>query len=277
MTQTKDEMQNIQETTAFLAGKIGDFTPEIAIVLGSGLGNYAEQIQVHKIIPYNEIPHYKETGVVGHSGNLVFGEISNKKVVCQQGRYHFYEGHSIQDVVFPVRVMAALGAKTLIVTNASGGINLDFREGDIMLIRDQINFQGANPLIGPNLENLGPRFPDMSYAYDQEYSEKMLLLAHKLEVDIRQGTYLAVTGPCYETPAEIRMFRTLGADAVGMSTVPEVIAANHCGMRVLGLSCISNAAAGITDEKLDHTDVERVIGAMAFQFENLVSRWIEAI
>jgi len=277
MTQSVDTKQQRQEAIKYLQEQAPDFTPEIAIVLGSGLGGYAEKIDIFKTIPYADIPHFKQPGVMGHSGNLILGEISGKKVVCQQGRYHYYEGHSIHDVVLPIRVMAGLGAKTLIVTNASGGINMDFREGDIMLIRDHINFQGTNPLIGANQDELGPRFPDMTYAYDPEYSEKMLLMAHKLEVEIRQGTYLAVSGPSYETPAEIRMFRTLGADAVGMSTVPEVIAANHCGMRVLGLSCISNAAAGITDEKLDHTDVERVIGAMASQFEHLVSHWVEAL
>ena len=265
------------ETAAFLKQKTAGFEPEIAVVLGSGLGSFADRIEVAATIPYSQIPHFKQTAVAGHSGNLIFGQVGGRKVVCQQGRYHFYEGHHITEVVFPIRVMAKLGAQTLVVTNAAGGINGDFGVGDIMMIRDHINFQGTNPLIGPNDDTFGPRFPDMTFAYDPDYRQQMREVSKSLDIPIREGVYLAVTGPSYETPAEIHMFRTLGADAVGMSTVPEVIAASHLGMRVLGLSCISNAAAGMSGEKLDHTDVEKVVKVMGRQFENLVTRWIERL
>lgn len=262
------------ETCDFIKQKAPGFTPRAAIVLGSGLGKFGDKIEDPIVIPYEQIPHFKQTGVMGHSGNLILGKVSGVNVICQQGRYHFYEGHSIQDVVFPIRVMHTLGAKTLVVTNAAGGINPDFRVGDVMLIRDHINFQGSNPLIGPNEEAFGPRFNDMTFAYTHEYADQLLAISSDIGIPVQQGVYLAVSGPCYETPAEIKMFRTLGADAVGMSTVPEVIAASHCGMKVLGLSCISNAAAGMTDERLDHTDVEKAIGKMGDKFERLVARFI---
>lgn len=265
------------ETKAFINQQVPDFKPSLAIVLGSGLGQFAKRIDVIKTIPYAEIPHFKPTSVEGHAGNLIFGTLAGRQVICQQGRYHFYEGHAIQDTIFPIRVMRALGVDTLIVTNAAGGINLDYRKGDIMLIRDQINFQGTNPLIGPNPPEFGPRFPDMSHAFDPAYCEKMLATAASLEIELKQGVYISVTGPSYETPAEIRMFRAWGADAVGMSTANEVIAANHCGMRVVGLSCISNEAAGITDEKLSHDDVGDVVNRMSQKLENLVEAWVKAL
>lgn len=269
--------QKCQETLDFLQKRVPGFQPEIAVVLGSGLGRFADLIQVEATVAYAEIPNFKQTAVVGHSGNLIFGMVGGHKVVCQQGRYHFYEGHAITDVVFPIRVMAALGADKLIVTNAAGGINTIFAVGDIMMIRDHINFQGTNPLIGPNEDQMGPRFPDMTFAYDPDFRRQMHEVAESLGIPIQEGVYLAVTGPSYETPAEISMFRTIGADAVGMSTVPEVIAASHLGMRVLGLSCISNAAAGMSGEKLDHTDVEKVAKTMGHHFENLVRTWIEGL
>jgi len=270
-------LKRCRETAAFIRDRIGDFRPEIAIVLGSGLGRFTQRIKVTATLSYGEIPHFKPTSVVGHSGNLVFGTIVGRSVVCQQGRYHYYEGHPIGDIVFPVRVMRVLGAHSLVITNAAGGINERFGVGDIMLIRDHINLQGVNALIGPNHEELGPRFPDMSHAYDPEYAERLLLVAGEKGIDVRQGIYLSVSGPSYETPAEIRMFRLLGADAVGMSTVNEVIAANHCGLRVLGLSCISNAAAGMTSEKLSHSHVEAEIGKVSDRFEALVAGWIREL
>ena len=269
--------RHARETVSYLQSVAPGFRPDIAVVLGSGLGGFARHIEVIAKVPYEKIPHFKQTGVVGHSGNLIFGKVGGKSVICQQGRYHFYEGHSIQEVVFPVRIMRQLGARSLIVTNAAGGIQTGFRAGDIMLIRDHINFQGVNPLNGPNEDALGARFPDMTYAYNPQYADLLIEVAGRLSIPIRQGVYLAVSGPSYETPAEIKMFRTLGADAVGMSTVPEAIAANHCGLKVLGLSCISNAAAGMTGEKLDHAEVEQVIGAMSERFENLVLNWIEEL
>ncbi|MDJ0839860.1 MAG: purine-nucleoside phosphorylase [Acidobacteriota bacterium] len=265
------------ETRDYLQQRVPGFTPQIAVVLGSGLGGFGDRMSQEAVIPYEEIPHFKQVGVVGHSGNLIFGTVGGKKIVCQQGRYHYYEGHTIQEVVFPVRVMSALGAETLLVTNAAGGIDTSFNVGDIMMIRDHINFQGANPLMGTNEDAIGTRFPDMTYAYAPEYRVQVLGIAEEMNLEIREGIYLAVSGPSYETPAEINMFRTLGADAVGMSTVPEVIAANHRGMKCLGLSCISNAAAAEGAEKLDHTHVAEVIDKMSRQFESLVETWIERL
>lgn len=262
------------ETVAFLKERLGEFKPTIGIVLGSGLGKFGDRLEVVQTLSYADIPYFKPASVVGHPGNLIFGRLDGKDIICQQGRYHYYEGHDIQDTIFPIRVMHAMGVRDLIVSNAAGGINTEFRVGDIMLIRDHINFQGTNPLIGANDERFGPRFPDMSQAYAPEHAESVLALAAQLGFSMRQGVYISVTGPSYETPAEIRMFRALGADAVGMSTVNEVIAANHLGMRVLGLSCISNAAAGMGEEKLSHDDVGKVVGSMSDRFETLVETWI---
>lgn len=266
-----------QEAVDRIRQQIGVQPVEIAIVLGSGLGEFAGRIEHPQVIAYRDIPHFRPCGVEGHSGNLIFGTVGGRQVVCQQGRYHYYEGHQAADIVLPIRVMSKLGAKYLLVTNAAGGINEGFDPGDIMLIRDHINFMGMNPLRGPNESSFGPRFPDMSHAYDPELGELMLHVARDASVFLREGTYLAVSGPSYETPAEIRMFRTLGADAVGMSTVPEVIAANHLGMKVTGLSCISNAAAGMEDQTLSHDDVSDVVGRSSAPFESLVSRWIERL
>ena len=266
--------QQCQETKAFIEAKVPDFKPEIGVILGSGLGNFGNRIDVVQTLPYKDIPHFKPPGVAGHSGNLIFGTIGERRVVCQQGRYHYYEGHTIQETVFPVRVMKTLGVETLVVSNAAGGINLDYRVGDIMMIRDHLNFQGANCLTGPNEDQFGPRFPDMSYGYAPEYRERLLKVAESLGQKLHQGVYLSVSGPSYETPAEINAFRVWGADAVGMSTVNEVIAANHCGIKCLGLSVITNAAAGVTDEKLDHEDVTKAVAAMGERFEVLVETWI---
>ncbi|MCB1043879.1 MAG: purine-nucleoside phosphorylase [Acidobacteria bacterium] len=256
---------------------IGDFRPELAIVLGSGLGGFGDRIHVDHCISYSDIPHFMPCHVAGHSGNLLFGTIRKKKVVCQQGRYHYYEGHDPQHIVHPIRVMSQLGAGNLLVTNAAGGICEGFVPGDIMLIRDHINFMGMNPLRGTNPDGMGTRFPDMSYAYNSHLSAFMLEAALETHVFLREGVYLAVPGPSYETPAEIRMFRTLGADAVGMSTVPEVIAAVHAGMQVVGLSCISNVAAGLTEQVLAHDHVAEVVGSAGRQFEDLVACWIGKI
>jgi len=266
--------QQHQETIAFIRDRIPDFDPEIAIVLGSGLGRFVDKIETTAVLPYAEIPHFKPTAVLGHAGNLVFGTLAGRRLVCQQGRYHYYEGHTIAEVVFPIRIMHGLGARTLLVSNASGGIDRDFRVGDIMVIRDHINFTGTNPLLGPNEPRFGPRFPDMTYAYHPDLRNAIHRIAGDLDIALREGVYIGVSGPTYETPAEIDAFRILGAHAVGMSTVPEVIAANHVGMKVLGLSCIANAAAASGADKLDHGDIEQVIGAMSDRFENLVAAWI---
>lgn len=229
-------------------------TPEIGLILGSGLGVLAEQIENAITIPYSEIPDFPTSTVQGHAGQLVIGQLSGKTVVAMQGRFHFYEGYSMETVTFPVRVMKLLGVEKLIVTNAAGGVNKDFQPGDLMLITDHINFM-PNPLIGCNDERFGPRFPDMSTAYDRAFQQLARNVAEQQNITIQEGVYFGLTGPTYETPAEVRMVRTLGGDAVGMSTVPEVIVANHCGMRVLGISCITNMAAGILDQPLDHSEV----------------------
>lgn len=267
--------ERCQETVSYIKERVTPWQkPECAIVLGSGLGKFGARIENPTVIPYEQIPHFHASTVKGHAGNLIFGRVAGKQVVCQQGRYHFYEGHDIAETVFPVRVMRMLGAETLLVSNAAGGINADFRVGDIMIIRDHINFQGTNPLMGENDARIGKRFPDMTYAYDPQHITSLKECAKAQDLSLREGVYISVTGPSYETPAEIHCFRTMGADAVGMSTVNEVIAGNHCGFRVLGLSCIANAAAGMENVRLSHEDVAAVIDTMSHQFENLVIQWI---
>lgn len=229
--------------------------PEAAIILGSGLGELGEQIENAVAVDYGTLPGFPVSTAPGHKGRFLLGTLGGKAVVCMQGRLHYYEGHSMADVILPVRVMRMLGAKTLIVTNAAGGINTSFSVGDIMLIEDHINFMGRNPLVGANDETLGCRFPDMSFAYSPELRALAERCAGEIGTQLYKGVYLACSGPSYETPAEIRAFRILGADAVGMSTVPEVIAANHCGMRVLAFSLISNMAAGILRQPLTEEEV----------------------
>lgn len=244
----------MNETIAFLKEKVS-IQPEIGLILGSGLGVLADEIENSIKIPYNEIPGFPISTVEGHAGQLVIGQLQNKQVITMQGRFHYYEGYSLEKVTFPVRVMKELGVKNLIVTNAAGGINENFSPGDLMLITDHINNMGNNPLIGPNNREHGVRFPDLSNAYSKELIELAKVQSQKLNIDIKEGVYVGNTGPSYETPAEIRMLRTLGGDAVGMSTVPEVIVARHSNIRVLGISCISNMAAGILDQPLTHDEV----------------------
>ncbi len=229
--------------------------PVLGLILGSGLGAYADSLDNRTVIPFAELPHFPSSTVLGHSGNLIIGNAEGVSVAALQGRVHLYEGYSIAEVAFPARVLGLLGIRRLIVTNAAGGINTAFKPGDLMLINDHINLMGTNPLIGPNLDELGPRFPDMSEAYDSQMRGIALEVARQKEISLCQGVYIGLRGPSYETPAEIRMCRTLGADAVGMSTVPEVIVANHMGIRVLGISCITNMAAGILPQKLTHKEV----------------------
>lgn len=232
-----------------------DFKPAIGIILGSGLGELAQRIENPVTIDYRDIPHFPISTVEGHKGCFVMGEICGKNIVCMQGRFHYYEGYSMKQVVFPVYIMKQLGAKTLIVTNAAGGINKSFSPGDLMLLSDHINLLGTNPLIGKNDDELGPRFPSMTEGYSSRLRKIAKTAAEQIKISLQEGVYAAMTGPSYETPAEIRFLRTIGADAVGMSTVPEVIAANHCGMEVLGISCITNMASGVTDKPLNHDEV----------------------
>ncbi|PAQ16246.1 purine-nucleoside phosphorylase [Bacillus sp. FJAT-42315] len=247
-------VEKIEQATQYLK-KVSRKNPKIGLILGSGLGVLAEEIENAVKIPYSEIPDFPVSTVEGHAGQLVFGTLSGKEVVAMQGRFHYYEGYSFDQVTFPVRVMKALGVETVIVTNAAGGVNEAFEPGDLMIITDHINMMGGNPLIGPNDNRLGVRFPDMSEAYSRELQQLAKEIANKINLSIQEGVYVGNTGPVYETPAEVRMARTLGGDAVGMSTVPEVIVARHSGMKVLGISCISNMAAGILDQPLAHEEV----------------------
>jgi len=238
--------------------------PKIAIVLGSGLGAFAEQFAGATRIAYAKIPNFPRSTAVGHAGQLVIGKVDGVEVAAMQGRVHLYEGYSVKDVAFPIRVFARMGVKAVILTNAAGGIKKDFTQGRLVVLSDHINLQGVSPLTGANDENLGARFPDMSVAYDKRFRELALAEGRRLGIELGEGVYAALAGPSYETPAEIRYLRTIGADLVGMSTVPEVIAARHSGIRVLGISCVTNAAAGILDQPLDHKEVlqtaERVKG-----------------
>lgn len=229
--------------------------PEIGLILGSGLGVLAEEIEEAVKTPYDQIPDFPVSTVEGHAGQLVFGKLNGVQVVAMQGRFHYYEGYHFEQVTFPVRVMKELGVKSLIVTNAAGGVNKDFSPGDLMLITDHINNMGTNPLIGRNDSRLGVRFPDMSEPYSKELINKAKTVAQSLNIELQEGVYVGNTGPTYETPAEVRMIRTIGGDAVGMSTVPEVIVARHSGLQVLGISCISNMASGILDQPLNHEEV----------------------
>lgn len=258
----------LQETTQFILEK-GVKEIDFGLILGSGLGELAEEIEEAIVIPYDQIPFFPTSTVVGHAGQLVYGTLSGKKVLAMQGRFHFYEGHSMKTVTYPVRVMAALKAHSVIVTNASGGVNESFVPGDLMLITDHINFTGQNPLIGPNEDEIGPRFPDMSEAYTLTYREVAKEAASQLDLTLKEGVYMGYSGPTYETPAEIRMSRTMGADAVGMSTVPEVIVAAHSGLKVLGISCITNLAAGM-QANLNHEEVVETTQRVKQSFKALI-------
>lgn len=266
-------MNKIIESSEYIRSKI-NARPKVGIVLGSGLGIYVDQIQNKTIIPYHEIPHFKRTSVEGHEGRLIAGEVHGVPVVALQGRHHAYEGHPMEEIVLPVRTLAALGIEILFLTNASGGINNAYHPGDLVSITDHINMTGRNPLVGPNIAELGPRFPDMTEAYDGELRQLMAAVAKNHHVDMKSGVYCSVLGPTYETPAEIRMIRTIGGDMVGMSTVPEVIAANHLGLKVAGVSCITNYAAGIKPEKLSHADVKKVAEKAMVGFATILTETI---
>lgn len=248
-----------------------DFTPDIALILGSGLGDYADSIKQEAVLDYSEIEGFPISTVAGHKGRFVFGYIGDVKVVIMQGRVHYYEGYSMEDVVLPVRLMKLMGAKLLFLTNAAGGVNFDFKAGDFMLISDHI-CMAPSPLIGENADELGVRFPDMSNIYDRQLREVVRNTAKELDIPLREGVYIQLTGPNYESPAEIRMVRTLGADAVGMSTACEAVAANHCGLKTVGISCISNLACGITEQPLTHAEVQETADRAAPLFRQLVTQ-----
>lgn len=254
-----------------------DFVPEAALILGSGLGEYAKHMDVRAEIPYAEIEGFPVSTVAGHDGKFLFGYVENVPMVVMKGRVHYYEGYDMADVVMPIRIMGMLGARKVILTNAAGGINLDFEPGDLMMITDHISTWVPSPLRGENVDELGTRFPDMSRVYDRELQSVIRTAAQTLGIRLREGIYLQCSGPNYETPAEIRAFRGMGADAVGMSTVCEAMAANHMGMRVCGISCITNMAAGILDQPLNHTEVQEVANRVKDTFEKLVTEIIRTM
>jgi purine-nucleoside phosphorylase len=249
---------------------------EIGIILGSGLGDFADSLHDKVVVPYTDLPNFPHSSVPGHAGRLVLGTLGGVKVVAMQGRVHYYEGYQPWQVALPARVLCKLGIRTLVVTNAAGGVNLEFRPGDLMAITDHINLAGWNALIGPNDDRLGPRFPDMSTAYDPKLLSLLLEVALKQKVPLRKGVYAILSGPSYETPAEIRALRILGADAVGMSTVPEVVAANHMGVKVAGVSCITNLAAGIGDKPLSHEEVAETAHQVKEVFSRLLAEFLPA-
>ena len=267
-----DLKAKIAESVEYI-NKKSKVRPTIALILGTGLGGLAEDIGEKEIIPYRDIPNFPISTVQSHSGNLVLGKLGNKEVVAMQGRFHYYEGYSLQEITFPVRVMKKLGADTIIISNAAGGMNRFFKRGDLMLITDHINLFGNNPLIGPNDEELGPRFPDMSEAYNRQLMELALRVAAEEKIKLHQGIYVGLTGPTLETPAEYRFLIKIGADAVGMSTVPEVIVANHMGMKVLGISCITDLAVdGVTVK----TSVEEILEA-ASKTEPIMTKLVKKV
>ena len=268
----EDLKTKIAESAEFINRK-SKIKPKIAIILGTGLGRLAEDIEEKEIIPYSEIPNFPVSTVQSHSGNLVLGKLGNKEVVAMQGRFHYYEGYSLKEVTFPVRVMKKLGAAIIIISNVAGGMNRFFKRGDLMLITDHINLFGDNPLIGPNDEELGPRFPDMSEAYNYKLIELAKKVALKEKIKLQEGVYAGLTGPTLETPAEYRFLINIGADAVGMSTVPEVIVANHIGMKVLGISCITDLAI---DGVIVKTSVEEILKA-ASDAEPIMTKLIKKV
>ena len=252
-----------------------DFVPEAAIVLGSGLGDFADDIRVEYELPYGEIEDFPVSTVPGHAGKFIFGYVGEVPVACMKGRVHYYEGYPISDVVLPVRLLKLMGAEFLFLTNAAGGVNTSFQAGDLMMIKDHIAAFAPNPLIGPNVEELGTRFPDMSEVYDRKLQRLIRRKARENGIFLQEGVYAQLTGPSYESPADIRMLRLLGCDAVGMSTVAEAIAANHMGMKICGISCISNLAAGMTANPLTHKEVQEAADMAAPHFKKLMTEVVK--
>lgn len=256
--QTLGEYERAEEAAAYIRGHIKT-QPQIAVVLGSGLGAFADELCDALHIDYRDIPNFTQSTVAGHSGRLVLGKIGDVAVAVMQGRVHLYEGYSACEVAFPIRVLGRLSVKAVVLTNASGGINVNYKAGSLVVLKDHINLQCANPLVGPNDERFGPRFPDMTHAYTKHYREMALTEAKNLGLDVHEGVYVGLTGPSYETPAEIRAFRAMGGDVVGMSTVAEAIMARHMGMKILAISCVANLAADVSNEELSHGEVLAVM------------------
>jgi purine-nucleoside phosphorylase len=272
MTSISDDFTQVEFTAKFITAK-STLKPAVAIVLGSGLGGFADEMTDAVRIGYNDIPHFPRSTAVGHAGQLVLGNIGGQPVVVMQGRVHLYEGYPVQNVVFPMRVFARMGVRAVVLTNAAGGINLEYGQGRLVVIKDHINMQGQNPLVG----HVDPRFIDMSEAYAKSYRKMAADAGKKLGIDLAEGVYVAVLGPSYETPAEIRAFRVMGADLVGMSTVPEVIAARQMGMKVLAISCVTNMAAGVTDAQINHQEVLEIGKRIAGQFKSLLKEVVPMI
>jgi len=271
-----EQFEKLQKCYKSVKEKIS-FEPKIGLILGSGLGDYADQIDIVETLNYSDIEGFPSSTVVGHKGRFVFGYVEKVPVVIMQGRVHYYEGYPMTDVVLPIRLMGLLGVEKVLLTNAAGGVNFDFHPGDFMLITDHITTMIPSPLIGENMEELGTRFPDMSEVYDQELNKKILVAAKDLSIDLKEGVYMQFTGPAYETPVEIRMCRTLGGDAAGMSTACEAVAAHHMGIKVCGISCITNLAAGMSKEKLSHTEVQETADRVATQFKELITKVVVEI
>lgn len=268
-----DVQKQLEESTAYIRSKTS-LKPRLGIVLGSGLGSFVRELEVDCTLPFDEIPSFTPPTVDGHGGALLFGTLGGQPLAILQGRIHYYEGHSMAKVVHPIRTLAMLGVESVLLTNSSGGLFESMNPGDFMIIDDHINLTGANPLMGPNLQNLGPRFPDMTEAYDRGLIKNLEDALNKHNVNFHKGVYCGVSGPTYETPAEVRHLQQIGGGAVGMSTVPEAIAANHMGLRVAGLSCITNKAAGLANEKLTHEDVTHIAKQVEEKFCLFVKEFI---
>lgn len=274
------DFENYQRATDYIKSKMGTVSPKLAIVLGSGLGVLADEFENLITIKYKDIPDFPVSTVSGHAGELLIGTISDVPIIAMNGRFHYYEGYELDEVTFPIRVFHLLGINDLLLTNASGGINLDFQTGDFMVINDQLSFFAESALRGKNLEEFGTRFPNMSQIYDIDFSRKLFDIINKYTNRAQTGVYAYMKGPAFETPAEIKALRVLGADAVGMSTVPEAIVAKHCGMRIVGVSCITNMAAGISSSlsietsELSHEDVQKTADKVKYVFKNIVKEYI---
>lgn len=269
-------LMQLKETVEFLKNRTM-IKPKVGIILGSGLGSFASEIKVEQALNYKDIPHFPTPSIDGHSGRMIFGTVGKTPVVCLQGRVHYYEGHSMAAVTYPMRVIASLGIDTVFITNAAGGLDPKMEPGDFMIIEDHINLMGTNPLIGPNESQLGPRFPDMTEAYSPSLREQLAKILSSHKITFHRGVYCGLSGPTYETPAEVRHLQLIGGAAVGMSTVPEVIVANHMGVKVCGISCITNKAAGISAQKLSHTEVTETAQRVETQFTRFVKDFIAAL
>ncbi len=272
----KDYMIKMEQTKSYIEKEIKNI-PKIAIILGSGLGSLADEIEDKTILKYKDIPNFPISTVPGHKGELIFGKLNNIPVIAMNGRFHYYEGYDLKETTYPIRIFKLLGVETLILTNAAGGINETFKKGDLMIINDQLSFFAESVLRGPNMDEFGERFIDMSTTYDKEYIKILKEIMTKLTGDYHEGVYAYMKGPTYETPAEIRALRTLGADAVGMSTVPEAVVAHHSGLKVAGITCITNMAAGVTNEILSHEDVKETALKVENNFKNVIKEFITRI